>query len=580
MFGMSQFDYLIIVDFATNSLEPFSEEQCPGEIISFPWMVYDCRQGAVCDEQQIFVKPEWDVELTPSALKIPGISPALIENGPYLFDVIEQFENYLYANIVSLHSTFCLLVDGEFPLKSCLLQEASEKGIKLSTHYHQHFDIRKEFLKRYPQAFPVHSLSEICAIMGIPAYHKIQHGLSHCRVVSSVVARLQLDGHCFEMPEMIFPYDDDGISSAIDSSHQNHAFASYFPSSQTNNSLPNTSPAFPLEQDLVVRLRGLPWQATLQDIVQFFDGVHLAPENVVVCVNNQGRPIGEAFVSFSDLESRNLALQRDHTNMGKRYIEVFPASASEMEAARNLRHVCESRGAQITSNHQDSNAVVRLRGLPFSCSFHDVSVFFSGLRILENGIHFLLGNHGKSTGEAFVLFSTQKEANKALNLNRKMIGNRYVEVFHSSFDEFCSFKHRLSSFLPKKYPQSSSPASTFPSSLTTSSCKSSLDLPTTFPTTNNPHSSAANPDFSPQVEPTPAPSLLDSSAFLPTSKATPSSKNLISTTRSSTTLSPHAKHFQIPARSLLPSASTESAPPAKLSSSSASPSSSLSSSPA
>ena len=38
-------------------------------------------------------------------------------------------------------------------------------------------------------------------------------------------------------------------------------------------------------------------------------------------LNREGRPSGEAFISFADDKSYNAALQKDHDNMGHRYVE-------------------------------------------------------------------------------------------------------------------------------------------------------------------------------------------------------------------------------------------------------------------
>lgn len=73
----------------------------------------------------------------------------------------------------------------------------------------------------------------------------------------------------------------------------------------------------------VVKLRGLPWSATVEEILKFFwdskviggtDGVHMTS-------SREGRPSGEAFVEFSTEEDLKQALKRDRDHMGNRYIE-------------------------------------------------------------------------------------------------------------------------------------------------------------------------------------------------------------------------------------------------------------------
>lgn len=111
-----------------------------------------------------------------------------------------------------------------------------------------------------------------------------------------------------------------------------------------------------IDDNTVVRARGLPWQSSDQDIARFFKGLNIAKlvffvlldsEGVQVflsflltvfptchllcffqrggaalCLNAQGRRNGEALVRFVSEEHRDLALQRHKHHMGTRYIEV------------------------------------------------------------------------------------------------------------------------------------------------------------------------------------------------------------------------------------------------------------------
>ena len=43
---------------------------------------------------------------------------------------------------------------------------------------------------------------------------------------------------------------------------------------------------------------------------------------------------------------------------------------------------------------------------------------------------------GKATGDGFALFGNEEEFTKALQLNKSMIGNRYVELFDCPQKEF------------------------------------------------------------------------------------------------------------------------------------------------
>lgn len=111
-----------------------------------------------------------------------------------------------------------------------------------------------------------------------------------------------------------------------------------------------------IDDNTVVRARGLPWQSSDQDIARFFKGLNIAklvflcfaqPQRsngfsvvcpqcspflpsicflqrggAALCLNAQGRRNGEALVRFVSEEHRDLALQRHKHHMGNRYIEV------------------------------------------------------------------------------------------------------------------------------------------------------------------------------------------------------------------------------------------------------------------
>ncbi|KAL8450085.1 hypothetical protein Emed_002667 [Eimeria media] len=83
----------------------------------------------------------------------------------------------------------------------------------------------------------------------------------------------------------------------------------------------------------VLRLRGMPFNANEQHIVQFFQGFHMTailPSTIPI----DGRPSGEAYVQFVDSNEAWRAMQlRNGARMERRYIELFPASKQEMTFA-------------------------------------------------------------------------------------------------------------------------------------------------------------------------------------------------------------------------------------------------------
>ncbi|KAM7322396.1 hypothetical protein ACRRTK_017901 [Alexandromys fortis] len=78
--------------------------------------------------------------------------------------------------------------------------------------------------------------------------------------------------------------------------------------------------------------------------------------------------------------------------------------------------------------------VVKVRGLPWSCSAEEVMRFFSDCKIQNgtSGVHFIYTREGRPSGEAFVELESEDEVKLALKKDRETMGHRYVEVFKSN----------------------------------------------------------------------------------------------------------------------------------------------------
>ncbi|XP_076439857.1 heterogeneous nuclear ribonucleoprotein F-like [Babylonia areolata] len=181
-------------------------------------------------------------------------------------------------------------------------------------------------------------------------------------------------------------------------------------------------------EDFVVRVRGLPWSATVPDLIKFFSESQIAggERGVHLTYSHEGRASGEAFVEFVSDDDVEKALEKHNAHMGSRYIEVFRSKRSEMD------WVVKRSGAD---HSKMSDACLKLRGLPFGCSKEEIAQFFSGLEIVPNGIMLPEDRLGRSTGEAFVQFASQDIAERALGKHKDRIGHRYIEIFKSCLAE-------------------------------------------------------------------------------------------------------------------------------------------------
>uniref|UniRef100_A0A8C2ZW87 G-rich RNA sequence binding factor 1 n=1 Tax=Cyclopterus lumpus TaxID=8103 RepID=A0A8C2ZW87_CYCLU len=190
----------------------------------------------------------------------------------------------------------------------------------------------------------------------------------------------------------------------------------------------------------IMQVKGLPWSCSAQELLQFFsecrirDGV----KGIHLTVDRMGRPSGQAFIEMEHEEDVGKALEKHRQYLGPRYVEVYEVTNTDAEA------LLKKAGQDPAESD-----VVRLRGLPFSCTDQDIVMFFSGLDIVENGITVVLDRKARHSGEAFVQFSSHEAAAEALQRHREVIGNRYIEVFPSRRDQIhSSWKKKPSSAPP------------------------------------------------------------------------------------------------------------------------------------
>ncbi|XP_008786144.1 heterogeneous nuclear ribonucleoprotein F-like [Phoenix dactylifera] len=88
-----------------------------------------------------------------------------------------------------------------------------------------------------------------------------------------------------------------------------------------------------VEHTGVLRMRGLPYSAGKDDVMDFFKDYELSEDCVHIVLNSDGRPTGEAFVEFANAEDSKSAMGRDRMTLGSRYIELFPSTPKEMDDA-------------------------------------------------------------------------------------------------------------------------------------------------------------------------------------------------------------------------------------------------------
>lgn len=88
---------------------------------------------------------------------------------------------------------------------------------------------------------------------------------------------------------------------------------------------PSPAPNFVRSDGSTVRIRGLPFRATPQEIADFFDGYGVISNSIHIGQDNSGRPSGEGWVTFQNQEAAKRAVrEKNRQYLQHRYLELSP----------------------------------------------------------------------------------------------------------------------------------------------------------------------------------------------------------------------------------------------------------------
>jgi len=215
------------------------------------------------------------------------------------------------------------------------------------------------------------------------------------------------------------------------------------------------------EDDGVVKLRGLPFGAGKNDVIEFFSGMQIEDNGVLMLFDYQGRPKGECFVQFTTTEGAVKALEKNKASMGHRYIEVFPSSMDEAKMAQQSMSFPGGRGGMGGMGGGPmrgggmgrpgpydrygggprggyggygggrggaSGATIKMRGLPFRVTENEIYEWFSSVADPID-IQIRYNHEGRPSGDAFVSFATDGDAKRAMQKDKQNMQHRYIELF-------------------------------------------------------------------------------------------------------------------------------------------------------
>ncbi|XP_061674912.1 epithelial splicing regulatory protein 1 isoform X1 [Syngnathoides biaculeatus] len=219
------------------------------------------------------------------------------------------------------------------------------------------------------------------------------------------------------------------------------------------------------EDQIIVRMRGLPFTATHEQVLAFFspgDGlkdtcpVSGGRDGILFVRYPDGRPTGDAFVLFACDEHAQCALRKHKEILGRRYIELFKSTAAEVQQVLNRYSsapLIPVAPAPLLSVLPAVSLLpppilvrdcLRLRGLPYSASIEDILHFLGEFTrdVRPHGVHMVLNQQGRPSGDCFIQMTSAERALLASQQLHKHVmscqhgpNSRYVEVFPCSAEE-------------------------------------------------------------------------------------------------------------------------------------------------
>ncbi|XP_060249927.1 epithelial splicing regulatory protein 1 isoform X7 [Ovis aries] len=518
-------DYLVVLFGITAGATGAKLGSDEKELILLLWKVVDLANKKVGQLHEVLVRPD-HLELTEDCKEETKLDAESLSSAPQLDQALRQFNQSVSNELnIGVGTSFCLCTDGQLHVRQILHPEASKKNVLLPECFYSFFDLRKEFKKCCPGSPDIDKL-DVAAMTECLNFEKnssaSRYGASQVEDMGNIILAMISDpyNHRFSDPERVnYKFESGtwgGAALCLNAQgrrngealvrfvseehrdlalqrHKHHMGSRYIEvykatgedflkiAGGTSNEV---AQFLSKENQVIVRMRGLPFTATADEVVAFF-GQHCpitgGKEGILFVTYPDGRPTGDAFVLFACEEYAQNALRKHKDLLGKRYIELFRSTAAEVQQVLNrfssapliplptppIIPVLPQQFVPPT-NIRDC---IRLRGLPYAATIEDILDFLGEFStdIRTHGVHMVLNHQGRPSGDAFIqMKSADRAFMAAQKCHKKTMKDRYVEVFQCSAEEmnFVLMGGTLNrnglSPPPCKLPCLSPPSYTFP----------------------------------------------------------------------------------------------------------------------
>ena len=196
-----------------------------------------------------------------------------------------------------------------------------------------------------------------------------------------------------------------------------------------------------------VHVSGFSRSYNFRDVRRLFRGCEVPRDGLKMTNDRRGQRVGECFMRFMVPSDAEEALSRDGIIAEGRTLHVRICSEYDYEKAidsflpgksdDHVRFAKRPRSRSPTTRQHTEAAktdtCLAVKNLPHKVTKADLKKFFGTLRLLDQGVH--IENH-KETSSAYVQMASPRDYPAALNLDKRTLNSRTINVFPISAREF------------------------------------------------------------------------------------------------------------------------------------------------
>ncbi|GFT00350.1 hypothetical protein NPIL_660951 [Nephila pilipes] len=199
-------------------------------------------------------------------------------------------------------------------------------------------------------------------------------------------------------------------------------------------------------ENLIYRMKGLPYIVSYNDIINFFQGLDLT--DIYVERSSDGKATGIGYVAFGNPQDYQAAFERTGKKIGHRCVHLMMSSKKSMLKFKEqkgdlLSQSTVLRPSAVTTNNplSDSSCAIRrplcalLTGLPQDITHSKIKNFFQDAGLKPDAIHITLNDKGRPNSRAFAEFNNVRDLESALKCHGTTFEGKIICVKQILFDE-------------------------------------------------------------------------------------------------------------------------------------------------